>query len=269
MPSDLELVYLWRQFSGERYCVNWIDATPVSQKQFKDWLNGRRFSGEEGAGEERTLETLEQRDLPAIRGAYQSRISEAAGNSIPALSKAVRKPQALKDSQKARAVSVAAAIRDGTATASLVREFLQEDIPSFNSETPLPDEPEIESPEIESREELAAEFKAASAFALIKAVGYLIDEDPQPAGEAVDEYLDLRRRAKQNNLSSAIIGLPKDGVAIDKHTRYLICELMGMVTLHSIEDPIERHKALLRLIRNEWPQGVTAEEIIREQRDRY
>ena len=47
MLSDLELVYLWRQFSEECYCVHWIDVQPVSQKQFKDWLHGHRCIDEE------------------------------------------------------------------------------------------------------------------------------------------------------------------------------------------------------------------------------
>ena len=28
MLSDLELVYLWRQFSEEHYCASWISARP-------------------------------------------------------------------------------------------------------------------------------------------------------------------------------------------------------------------------------------------------
>ena len=259
MLSDLELVYLWRQFSEEHYCASWISAGPGTLKCFIDWLDGRAPNGER-----RTLENFERKDLPAIREAYRSRRSEIAWQGVSSSFKFAGEPQALKNSLKARAVSVASAIRDGTSTAELVRSFLQEDIPPLDSESLFPNEPETGP-----SEELAAEFKTASALALIKAMGYLIDEDPLPAGEAVDEYLDLRRRAEQANLGSAIIGLPKDGVVIDEYARYLTCELTGMVTLHSIEDPIERHKALLRLLRNQWPQGVTAEEIIREQRDRY
>ena len=75
MLSDLELVYLWRQFSEEHYCASWMLVEPGTLKQFKNWLDGRGSDGEE-----RTLEDYEQEGLPAIREAYQSRSGEVAGN---------------------------------------------------------------------------------------------------------------------------------------------------------------------------------------------
>ena len=248
MISDLELVYLWRQFSDECYCVNWIDAIPGTQKQFKDWLNGRRFNGEE-----RTLETFERRDLSAIRETYQSRISGVSGNSIPVSSKAERKPQGLKDSLKARAVSVAAAIRDGTATAELVRSFLQEDIPPLDSETPLPDESEIKS-----REELTAEFKATSAFVLIKGVGALMSEDLDTAGEASLEYLDLRRRAEKSGFASAIINPPDGHDPLDPAFQDPPVELYRMIYLDSIEDRMKQRRETLRFLREDSWAGLIA-----------
>lgn len=193
------------------------------------------------------------------------RVAAFVGCAAPPVSSAVpgSGPDERSPSLKSKAVSIASAIKYGSVTADMISSFLQENIPGLDGGYPLPDEYEAGADE-----GLADLLKTGSAFALIKAMGYLIDEDPLPAGDAVDEYLDLRRRAEQANLGSAIIGLPKDGVVIDEYAQYLTCELTGMVTLHSIEDPIERHKALLRLLRNQWPQGVTAEEIIREQRDR-
>ena len=75
MLSDLELVYLWRQFSEEHYCASWILVEPGTLKQFKSWLDGRGCDGGQ-----RTLENYEQEDLPAIRDAYQSRNGEVADN---------------------------------------------------------------------------------------------------------------------------------------------------------------------------------------------
>ena len=75
MLSDLELVYLWRQFSEEHYCASWMLVEPGTLKQFKNWLDGQ---GRDGG--ERTLEDYEQEGLPAIRKAYQSRSGEVAGN---------------------------------------------------------------------------------------------------------------------------------------------------------------------------------------------
>ena len=74
MLSDLELVYLWRQFSEECYCVHWIDVQPVSQKQFNDWLNGHAASTVRS--KERWRNSSEK-ILPAIREAYQSRRGES------------------------------------------------------------------------------------------------------------------------------------------------------------------------------------------------
>lgn len=67
MLSDLELVYLWRQYSEEYYCAGWIVVQPDTLEQFKTWLEGRGDDGEES-----TLADYEREDLPAIREAYQS-----------------------------------------------------------------------------------------------------------------------------------------------------------------------------------------------------
>lgn len=75
MLSDLELAYLWRQYSEEYYCAGWMMVQPGTLKQFKDWLDGLGSDGRE-----LTLEDYEQEDLPAIREAYQSRGREVTGN---------------------------------------------------------------------------------------------------------------------------------------------------------------------------------------------
>ena len=75
MISDLELVYLWRQYSEEYYCAGWIVVKPDTLEQFKTWLEGQG-----DAGEESTLADYEREDLPAIREAYQSRGYEVTGN---------------------------------------------------------------------------------------------------------------------------------------------------------------------------------------------
>ena len=81
MLSDLELVYLWRQFSEEHYCARWMLVEPGTLKQFKNWLDGRGSSGGQ-----LTLENYEHEDLAAIRDAYQSRSGEVAENVEIALS---------------------------------------------------------------------------------------------------------------------------------------------------------------------------------------
>ena len=248
MLSDLELVYLWRQFSDECYDVGWTDVCLITQKQFKDWLNGRIVGGRE-----RKLEIFEWEGLPAIREAYQSRLGEIAGKSLPP-PRIRREPQVLKDSLKAKAVSVAAAIRDGTATAQLVRSFLQEDIPPLDAEYPLPDERKAGS-----REELAVEFKCASAFTLIKGIGALMSEDIDSAIIAVYEYLDVRRCAKKAGLASCIINPPGGDDPLDPAFRDPPVELYRMIYIEGIEDPIKQRREMLRFQKEDYHAGLGIE----------
>ena len=248
MLSDLELVYLWRQFSDECYDVGWADVSPVTQKQFKDWLNGRLVGGQE-----RKLEKFEWKGLAAIRDAYDSRLDEIAKKGVPPPPRIRREPQALKDSLKAKAVSVASAIRDGTATAELVRSFLQEDIPPIDSEYPLPNERKVGS-----REELAAEFKAASASILIKGIGALMSQDPKGAGVAANEYLELRRCAQKAGLESAIINPPRGEAPLDPDFRRLPVSLYRIIYLAGIEDPIKQRHTLLHFLSQGSQAGLNA-----------
>lgn len=75
MLSDLELVYLWRQYSEEYYCAGWIVVQPDTLEQFKTWLEVRGDDGEES-----TLADYEREDLHAIREAYQSGSRGVTGN---------------------------------------------------------------------------------------------------------------------------------------------------------------------------------------------
>lgn len=246
MISDLELVYLWRQFSDECYDMGWTDVCPGTQKQFKDWLNGRIVGGAP-----RKLDSFEWEGLPAIREAYQSRLRELDGKSVSPPLRVYQEPQALKESLKAKAVSVAAAIRDGTATVELVRSFLQEDIPPLDSEYLLPN-----APETGSSEELAAEFKAASAFAIIKGIGALMSDDPDTAGDAVNEYLDLRHYAEKAGLASAIISPPSGQAPLNPAFRDAPVELYRMIYLESIEDPRKQWRELWRFLDKDHQAGL-------------
>ena len=75
MISDLELAYLWRQYSEEYYCAGWMMVQPGTLEQFKKWLDGLGSDGKE-----LTLEDYERKDLPAIREAYQSKSREVNGH---------------------------------------------------------------------------------------------------------------------------------------------------------------------------------------------
>ena len=246
MLSDLELVYLWRQFSEEHYCAGWIVVQPDTLKQFKKWLEGQ---GNDDDGS--TLADYERKDLPAIREAYQSRLREPDGKSVNPILKVYLEPQALKESLKAKAVSVASAMRDGTATAELVRSFLQEDVPPLDSQYPLPD-----APETWASEELAAEFKAASAFALIKGIGSLMRCDPDTAGAAVNEYLELRYCAEKAGLESDIINPPGRYGSLDPAFQDPPVELYRMIYLEGIEDPIMQHREMLRFQKEDYQAGL-------------
>ena len=156
-------------------------------------------------------------------------------------------------SLKPKAVSVASAIRDGTATAELVREFLQEDIPSLDTECPSPG-----APEIEQGEELADMLRSASAFALIKAIGALMSDDPDTAGKAVREYLDVRRRAEKSGIASVIINPPGEREPLDPAFQDPPIELYRMIYLERIEDPIKQWRELWRFLDEDSRAGLVA-----------
>ncbi len=75
MISDLELVYLWRQYSEDHFCAGWIVVNPDTLNQFKVWLEGRGSNGDSSA-----LADYERESLPAIRKTYQSIHRKSTGN---------------------------------------------------------------------------------------------------------------------------------------------------------------------------------------------
>ena len=144
----------------------------------------------------------------------------------------------------AKAVSIAAAIRDGTATAGLVKAFLQADIPDG-----IPDRASAD-------EMTAAGVKTASAFAIIKAMSGLMDYMPVSAKKGVDEYLDLRRRAGKAGLEAAIIAPPGPQEPIDPGLEDLSVELYRMVFIDSIEDRMAQWRALFRFLDQDYRDGL-------------
>ena len=251
MPTDMEVAALWRQFSKEHYRARWIQVEPGTLELFRDWLgwcvpeNGKPF-----------LENFERKDLPAIREAHRTRPTKVSARRCLLASHAEEKSQALKKPLRAKAVSVASAIRDGTATAELVRSFLQEDIPPLDSHWPLPDAP----PQTRPSEELAAEFKAASAFALVKGIGALMRHYTDAAKDATDEYLELRHRAEKSGLASCIISPPGGDDPLDPAFRDPPVELYRMIYLESIEDPIKQHRELWRFLDEDYRAGLVVNE---------
>ena len=134
---------------------------------------------------------------------------------------------------KAKAVSVAAALRDGAATYGLVKSFLQEEIPAIPSEGPV--------------SEVTAEvLKAASAFALLKAMAGLMADDPMAGMKGLREYLDLRRQAGEVGLESAIIAPPANRAPLDPELEDLSISLHQMVVVEAIEDPKEQWRVFRR-----------------------
>ena len=161
-------------------------------------------------------------------------------------------------SLKSKAVSVATAISYGFATAGLISSFLEEDIPTLDGSRSLPDISKVGMGEVGADVGFTSLLKTGSALALIKAMGYLMEEDSMAAADAVDEYLALRRRAEKASLGSAIISPPGERVAIDAGLHDLSVELYRMIFLYSIEDPFEQWDATMRFIRKDWQAGLIA-----------
>ena len=148
-------------------------------------------------------------------------------------------------SLKAKAVSVASAVRDGTATAKMVKSFLQEEVPAVPGEEPVP-------------EMTADVLKTASALAIIKAMAGLMDDDPMSAGKGVDEYLNVRRYAEKSGFGAAIISPPDDREPIDPALEDLSIELYRMIFTDSIEDPVEQWRVFYRFLDQDYKAGLVA-----------
>lgn len=109
-------------------------------------------------------------------------------------------------------------------------------------------------------------FGGWSTAALLRALFGIVQEDAQEAKKGVDEYIDLPDRAKGDDLASAVLNLAVEK-PVSENLQAALEELELMVRLVSIKDPFEGWRALTKEISKVWPEGVSAVDAIREQRE--
>lgn len=110
-------------------------------------------------------------------------------------------------------------------------------------------------------------FALQAQLILIQGLESIIAKDMKKAEERALELIKLRKETEQDDMAQVVgkavaefqVKLPKKGLkSFD--------EFEVMLTLLSIEDPLERWKALGKKISEKWPKGLSAVEAIRKER---
>jgi tetratricopeptide (TPR) repeat protein len=110
-------------------------------------------------------------------------------------------------------------------------------------------------------------FRCWSTAALLQGYFGILEQDLREAQKGVYEYLDVLDKAGNEDLKSAVLILAVEQHGSQEHQEALE-ELGLMVRLLAIKDPFEGWRALAKEISKVWPEGVSAVDAIREQRDR-
>ena len=109
-------------------------------------------------------------------------------------------------------------------------------------------------------------FNIWSAVSLILAFLGIQEQDLREAEKGIQQYLTVSDHARAENLDSAVLNLAVEK-PVSKDIQDALEELELMVRLLSIKDPFDRWRELTKEISKVWPEGVSAVDAIREQRD--
>jgi tetratricopeptide (TPR) repeat protein len=109
-------------------------------------------------------------------------------------------------------------------------------------------------------------FGVWSISSLLIAFFGILQQDSREAEKGVREYLSVLDKARAENLQAAVLNLAVEK-PVSKKVQEALQELELMVRLLAIRDPFERWRALTKEISIVWPQGVSAVDAIREQRE--
>ena len=105
-----------------------------------------------------------------------------------------------------------------------------------------------------------------SVGALLRGLSGILDQDVREAEQGVFEYIELLNKAKEDNLQHMVLKLEAEQ-PVPEEIKSALEELVVMVRLLAIEDPFERWREFTKEISEVWPQGVSAVDAIREQRN--
>lgn len=115
-------------------------------------------------------------------------------------------------------------------------------------------------------------FGGWSTAALVQGLFGILQQDLREAQKGVEEYLAVLDKAKEEGLEGVVVAPIEIGVAakepISQEHQEALEELELMVRLLSIKNPFERWRAFTKEISKVWPEGVSAVDAIREQRER-
>jgi tetratricopeptide (TPR) repeat protein len=111
-------------------------------------------------------------------------------------------------------------------------------------------------------------FQWWSTVALYRGFVGILEQDPREAQKGVEEYLSVLDKAKGEDLASAVVGKLPAKEPISQEDEEAREELELMIRLLAIKDPFEGFRALAKEVSKVWPEGVSAVDAIREQRDR-
>jgi tetratricopeptide (TPR) repeat protein len=96
----------------------------------------------------------------------------------------------------------------------------------------------------------------------------IAEYDTDMAAKGVEECLSVIEKAEAENMSEAATVILEAGEQAEPGVAEDIEEWNLMVKLLSIKDPFEGWRALSKEISKLWPEGVSAVDAVREQRDR-
>ena len=115
-------------------------------------------------------------------------------------------------------------------------------------------------------EHLKVLIEGWSIAALLRGLVGILDQDLSEAQKGVKEYLALLEKAKAENLAASVMNLAVEA-PVDQNLWDALEELELLVRLLSIRDPFDRWRELSKEISKVWPEGVTAVDAVREQRE--
>ena len=130
-------------------------------------------------------------------------------------------------------------------------------------------------------------FRVWGAVTFFLGLDAVLEQDPRELQQRVEEFVEILEKAKQEGQEQAmgklvfrepVTGEPSEVTVMGnawiipaqetEQLKEALEELEVAVRLTSIKDPFERFRELSKEISKVWPEGVSAVDAIREQRDR-
>jgi tetratricopeptide (TPR) repeat protein len=106
-----------------------------------------------------------------------------------------------------------------------------------------------------------------SIAALLRGLSGILEQDIREAQIGVFEYIELLREATGDNLEHLVLQIAVEDT-VSEQLQVALQELALMVRLLSITDPFEGWRELTKEMHKVWPEGLSAVDAVREERDR-